>query len=279
MRRRYWWVGARNHHPDRITAVGWGSRPPFVRRSGRRRRPLPVRRVVRKYQSRRRTTSACRGPASPAKHTDAALTVATLPPGGAAYTRRVSDAPDDDAALRETTIARRTVHAGRFIRFRVDTVRGPDGRQHQREIVDHPGAVAIVPLDGPDVLLVRQFRSAAQRVLLEIPAGTLDRRADGTIEPPEEAAPRELAEETGFDAGTWRRLGHFWTAPGFASEAMTLYLATDLRPVRDYGGPEEDEHLQVVRLPWRTALAKAERGEIEDAKTERLLMEIERGKD
>ena len=168
----------------------------------------------------------------------------------------MSEAPDADAALRETTIARRTVHAGRFIRFRVDTVRGPDGRQHQREIVDHPGAVAIVPLDGTDLLLVRQFRSAAQRVLLEIPAGTLDRRTDGTIEPPEEAAPRELAEETGYEAGTWRRVGHFWTAPGFASEAMTLYLATDLRPVRDYGGPEEDEHLQLIRLPWQTALAQ-----------------------
>ena len=104
-------------------------------------------------------------------------------------------------------------------------------------------------------------------VLLEIPAGTLDRRPGGTIEPPEEAAPRELAEETGYEAGTWRRVGHFWTAPGFASEAMTLYLATDLRPVRDYGGPEEDEHLQLIRMPWQTALARAEAGEIEDAKT------------
>ena len=186
---------------------------------------------------------------------------------GPAYTRRVSEAPDDDAALRETTIARRTVHAGRFIRFRVDSVRGPDGRQHQREIVDHPGAVAVLPLDGTDLLLVRQFRSAAQRILLEIPAGTLDRRPDGSIEPPEEAAPRELAEETGYTAGTWRRLGRFWTAPGFASEAMTLYLATDLRPVRDYAGPEEDEHLQLVRLPWLEALTRAEAGEIEDAKT------------
>jgi ADP-ribose pyrophosphatase len=173
----------------------------------------------------------------------------------------------DDAALIETTIARRTVHAGRFIRFRVDTIRGPDGRQHQREIVDHPGAVAIVPLDGSDLLLVRQYRTAAQRVLLEIPAGTLDRRVDGAIEPPDEAAPRELAEETGYTAGTWRRLGRFWTAPGFASEAMTLYLATDLQPVEDYAGPEEDEHLRLVRLPWPTALAQAEAGEIEDAKT------------
>ncbi|MFI5261337.1 MAG: NUDIX domain-containing protein [Candidatus Limnocylindrales bacterium] len=173
----------------------------------------------------------------------------------------------DDAALVETTIARRTVHVGRFIRFRVDTVRGPDGRQHQREIVDHPGAVAIVALDGPDLLLVRQFRSAAQRILLEIPAGTLDRRGDGTIEPPEEAAPRELAEETGYEAVTWRRLGHFWTAPGFASEAMTLYLATDLRPVAAYAGPEEDEHLRLVRLPVRDALAEVEAGRIEDAKT------------
>lgn len=172
-----------------------------------------------------------------------------------------------DTALIETTIARRTVHTGRFIRFRVDTVRGPDGQHHQREVVDHPGAVAIVALAGADILLVRQFRSAAQRVLLEIPAGTLDRRVDGTIEPPEDAAPRELAEETGFAAGTWRRLGHFWTAPGFASEAMTLYLATDLRPVADYAGPEADEHLQLVRMPWRKALTMAETGRIEDAKS------------
>ncbi|TAM77564.1 MAG: NUDIX hydrolase [Chloroflexota bacterium] len=178
------------------------------------------------------------------------------------YTRSVSD-----ERLVEETIARRVVHAGRYIRFEVDTIRDPDGGVHEREIVDHPGAVAILPLDGDDLLMVRQYRTAAGRILLEIPAGTLDRRADGSIEPPEEAGPRELGEETGFVAATWRRLGSFWTAPGFASERMTLYLATELSPLPDYRGPEPDERLDLVRLPWVEALGRAERGEIEDAKS------------
>jgi ADP-ribose pyrophosphatase len=95
----------------------------------------------------------------------------------------------------------------------------------------------VIPLDGDDLLLVRQFRSPAGRALLEIPAGTLDRRPDGSVEPPDEAAPRELAEETGHRAARWRRLGTFWTAPGFASEAMTLYLATELTAIDGYEGP------------------------------------------
>src|SRR3990170_410278 len=118
-----------------------------------------------------------------------------------------------------------------------------------------------------DRRLVRQFRSPAGRALLEIPAGTLDRRPDGSIEPPDEAAPRELAEETGHRAARWRRLGTFWTAPGFASEAMTLYLATELTAIDGYDGPEPDERLDLVRLPWREALALAETGRIEDAKS------------
>ena len=172
-----------------------------------------------------------------------------------------------DEHLRETTVARRTVHAGRFITFRVDTVEDAAGVRHQREVVDHPGAVALVPLDGDDLLLVRQFRSAAGRVLLEIPAGTLDRGPDGEIEDPDAAAPRELAEETGHRAASWRRLGTFWTAPGFASEAMTLYLARDLSAIAGYDGPEPDERLDLVRMPWREALALAESGGIEDAKS------------
>ncbi|MFI5253896.1 MAG: NUDIX domain-containing protein [Candidatus Limnocylindrales bacterium] len=172
-----------------------------------------------------------------------------------------------DEDLLETTVASRTVHRGRFITFRVDTLEDAAGGLHQREVVDHPGAVAIVALDGDDVLMVRQYRSPAGRVLLEIPAGTLDRQADGSIEAPDSAAPRELAEETGFEARSWRRLGTFWTAPGFASEAMTLYLARDLVAVPDYAGPEADEHLALVRLSWPEALARAEAGEIEDAKS------------
>jgi len=91
---------------------------------------------------------------------------------------------------------------------------------------------------------------------------------DGSIEDPDLAAPRELEEETGMRAGSWRRVASFYTAPGFASELMHLYLATDLRPADgERLQPDEDEHLLVERVPWRDALAAAERGEFRDGKS------------
>jgi ADP-ribose pyrophosphatase len=172
-----------------------------------------------------------------------------------------------DEHLKETTIEQRVLHQGRFINFRIDTIEDPQGKRHTREIVEHPGAVCVIPILGDDVLLVRQWRTPVARVVLELPAGTLDAMPDGSIENPDEAAPRELSEETGHRARTWRKLGHFWTAPGFTEEEMHLYLATDLEPLDDYRGPDVDEYLDLVRLPWREAVASAERGEIEDAKT------------
>ncbi len=172
-----------------------------------------------------------------------------------------------DDHLIETTVERRVLHRGRFITFRIDTIEDPRGKQHTREVVEHPGAVGIVPLHGEEVLMVRQFRTPVAQVLLELPAGTLDRMPDGTIEDPDDAAPRELAEETGYRAATWRSLGRFWTAPGFTDELMHLYLATDLTAVREYKGPDVDEYLDLVRVPWRDAVAMAEAGDIHDAKT------------
>ncbi len=133
----------------------------------------------------------------------------------------------------------------------------------------HPGAVAIVAVDAEDrVLLVRQYRSPAGRILLEIPAGTLDRVDDGSTEDPLVAAKRELEEETGTRAATWRRLAEFYSAPGFTEELMHLFLATDLTPAGEGRlTPDHDEHLQATRLPWREAVAAAERGEIVDAKS------------
>jgi ADP-ribose pyrophosphatase len=104
--------------------------------------------------------------------------------------------------------------------------------------------------------------------MVEVPAGTLDTAEDGTAEDPDLTARRELEEETGYRAGAWRLLTRFFTAPGFTSEIMHLYLATDLRPADgDRLGPDEDERLLVEHVPWREALAAVERGDIVDAKS------------
>ncbi len=174
------------------------------------------------------------------------------------------------APLDERLVDSVVVHRGRYLEFRVDTVERLDGRRAVREVAGHPGAVAIVALDPAGrVLLVRQYRHPAGQVLLEIPAGTLDRDpATGALEDPDAAARRELEEETGQRAERWERLTAFWTAPGFATERMTLYLATGLTPADGNRlGPDEDEALELVRLPWREAVAAAERGEIVDAKS------------
>ncbi len=181
--------------------------------------------------------------------------------------------PDDlsreNENLRERLVSSEVIHRGRVLEFRVDQVETPDGHRSTREIAGHPGGVAVVAID-PDgaVLLVRQWRHAAGRALLEIPAGTLDRDANGHVEDHAGAAKRELEEETGYRAATWRHLGSFYTAPGFTNELMQLYLATDLVPA-DEGrlGPDEDERLELERLPFDQAVAMADHGEIEDAKS------------
>lgn len=184
------------------------------------------------------------------------------PRGTGAYAAQMGD-----EHLIETTVESRVLHRGRFITFRIDTIEDADGGRHTREVVEHPGAVCIVPILGQDVLMVRQYRTPIGQVLLELPAGTLDRLPDGSIESPDLAAPRELGEETGYRAGQWRSLGRFWSAPGFTEELMHLYLATDLVPLEDYDGPDTDERLEVQRVGWREAVAMAEDGRIRDAKT------------
>jgi len=182
------------------------------------------------------------------------------------HTRPVSEVAHD--ALNETLLDQEWLYEGRLISLRRDVVADAGGERHEREVVVHPGAVAIVALlDDGRLLLVRQYRHAAGVICLEIPAGTLDRQADGSLEPPDECARRELAEETGYSAASWRSLGSFYTAPGFATEHMHLYLATDLTPIDGYAGPAADEHLELERLDWRSALAMALAAEINDAKT------------
>lgn len=129
--------------------------------------------------------------------------------------------------------------------------------------------MTVVAIDDEDrVLLVRQYRVAVGATLLELPAGTLEVGDDNATEDPGLAARRELEEETGMRAGSWRLLTRFYTTPGFTSEDMYLYLATDLVPAHDERlGPDEDERLLLERIPFEAALAAVERGQIVDAKS------------
>jgi len=177
--------------------------------------------------------------------------------------------PFGDDPLEEHVVASDVIHRGRYLEFRVDTIARSDGTTGFRDVVGHPGAIAVLALDDDGrLLLVRQWRIPAGRAMLEIPAGTLDVH-DGVTEDPDVAARRELEEETGHRATTWRKLSTFWTAPGFASELMHLYLATGIAGVAAEGRltPDEDERLELRHVTVDQALAMVEDGGICDAKT------------
>lgn len=150
---------------------------------------------------------------------------------------------------------------GRAFKIRRDTLMTPDGRETKYEIIEHGGSVVLVPVDQEgNVLFVRQYRHATGRDLLELPAGTRDGE-----EPFEECAAREIREETGMEAGNLQRVGDFYLAPGYSSEFMAVFLATDLKDNPLDG--DEDEFLQVEKVPVKDATARFEQGEIPDAKS------------
>ncbi|MCS7263651.1 MAG: NUDIX hydrolase [Armatimonadetes bacterium] len=163
--------------------------------------------------------------------------------------------------LEERMLNSEKIFEGRLIGLRRDEVQLSDGRKSVREVVIHPGAIAVVPImnDGK-VLLVRQFRYAVGKTLIEIPAGTLN-----LDETPEECAQRELSEETGFTAGKLERLTSLYLAPGYSTELIYLFIATELKPTE--GERDQDEILEVVKMPLEEAIVAIERGEIQDAKT------------
>lgn len=131
--------------------------------------------------------------------------------------------------------------------------------EHEREVVEHPGAVAIVAVDQEGcVTLVRQWREPARKPLLELPAGTAEAGEEPLV-----TARRELAEECGLRGGEWRELAAFWTTPGFCRERMTLFAAEGVEVGE--ATPEADEELELVR--WPLAEVRDRLGEIEDAKT------------
>ena len=163
--------------------------------------------------------------------------------------------------------ASRTVYEGRFATVRVDEVRMPDETSATREVVEQTNAVAVVPVDaGNLIVMVRQYRHAVGEYLLELPAGKLD--VEG--EEPLAAAHRELAEEAGLQAGHYEELISFYNSAGWTTEKTTVYLARDLRdvPVPDgYTAEHEEADMQVLRLPLADLVAKIRAGEITDAKT------------
>lgn len=150
---------------------------------------------------------------------------------------------------------------GRAFTIRRDTMKTPDGRETKFDIVDHGGSVVILPIDDEgNLLFVRQYRHATGMDLLELPAGTRD-----GDEPFEVCAAREIREETGMEAGALTYVGSFYLAPGYSTEYMGVFLATDLKdnPLE----ADDDEFLSLEKIPVKEAIAMAERGDMPDAKT------------
>lgn len=161
----------------------------------------------------------------------------------------------------EKTINSKRIYDGKVIKVRVDTVELPDKKYSKREIVEHPGAVAIVPIteDGY-VYMVKQFRKPVESILLEIPAGKLD---EG--ENPLECAIRELKEETGLIANDMKYILEFFTSPGFSNEKMYLYLAQGFK--YETNNLDDDEFLDVIKIKFADLLLMIANGEITDSKT------------
>lgn len=165
-------------------------------------------------------------------------------------------------ATEEKTISSEYIYKGKILNLRRDEVTVKGDRTAMREIVEHNGGVAIAALTaGGKIVLVKQFRKAAEKILLEIPAGKLDSRD----EVPLEAAYRELLEETGYKADSLELLSVFYPSCGYSSERLSLFLAKDL--VKGETDPDEDEDIDIVEMDLTEACRMCMQGEIEDGKT------------
>lgn len=166
----------------------------------------------------------------------------------------------DDILLREETLKENMLYDGAILKLNVDSVTLPNGREAKREYVSHRGGAAILALDEEkNVYLVRQFRYPYKEILLEIPAGKLE-----IGEPPIETAKRELMEETGL-SGDVIPFGKLYPSPGYTNEIIHIFLAENL--TKHTENPDEDEFLDVVKIPFETLLAEVKNGNIKDGKT------------
>jgi ADP-ribose pyrophosphatase len=161
-------------------------------------------------------------------------------------------------------ISSRESYRGPVFWVTTDQVLEPTGVRVRRDVVRHSGSVVVLAVDEsqrePRVLLERQYRHAAGRFLLELPAGRID-----SGESQLKAARREMLEETGYSARIWKRVLRFWASPGFVAETMSLYLARDLQIGKAH--PEDDEVIDISLVPLRRAVSMVMKGEIQDAKT------------
>jgi ADP-ribose pyrophosphatase len=161
----------------------------------------------------------------------------------------------------EKLLSSQQVYQGRAVKLRIDTVEKPSGRVTTREVVEHSDCVVIIPVDAEgNLLLVRQFRHAIGKELLELPAGGIN-----PGESPEEAARRELQEETGYLPQQLKRLGGFYSIPGYGNEYLHLYLATDLAPSQLWA--EDTESIDLVQVPLKELTSLISQGWIIDAKS------------
>ena len=163
----------------------------------------------------------------------------------------------------EKTLSSKTLYEGKMISLRVEEVELPDGNKANRELVKHPGAVAIIALTANGKLvLVEQYRKALERTLVEIPAGKID-----FGEAPEVTAVRELEEETGYGAKDFTYIQSFATSPGFADEIIHLYLAQELFEIEEPAEGDEDEFIGLLEVTIEEAIEMVASGQIFDAKT------------
>lgn len=168
--------------------------------------------------------------------------------------------------MEENTIESSYIYDGKVVRLRLDTVKISESSITQREIVEHDESVVVVPLNNDDkIILVKQYRKAVERFLLEAPAGGIE-----VGETPDDAARRELQEEIGFATENLKFLGGFWIAPGFCTEYMYAYIARDL--VVSKLDEDEDENIEIVPVDLEQIPDMIRSGEIEDAKSISALM-------
>jgi len=163
--------------------------------------------------------------------------------------------------FKEKSVSSRYIFKGKIINLRQDNVLLPDGRPAEREVVEHPGGVAVVAAtDENEIIMVSQYRRPIDDILYEIPAGKLDWGEDHF-----DCAVRELEEETGYGADNFLYLGGFYTTPGFCNEIIHIYLASGLKKGESH--PDEDEFLEVSKEPYDTLVEKILTGKIRDSKT------------